>query len=101
MFQFLSSKLWRNWASRIMYNVLIRRKALKEIAKLPKKSQISVSKAIKALAENPFPRGYKKLIGTFRVYRIRIGDCRVIYDIIEEELIIDIVRVRHRKDVYR
>ncbi len=45
-----------------MYKIHIRRKALKEIAKLPQKQQISVSLAIKKLAEDPYPRGYKKLV---------------------------------------
>lgn len=63
-----------------MYKILIRRKALKEIARLSRKTQITVSKAIYVLAEYPFPRGCKNLVGTNRAYRIRIGDYRVIYD---------------------
>lgn len=83
------------------YKISIRSKALKELSKLPKKQQIAISRAIKALSENPLPHGYKKLRGAFDAYRIRIGDYRVIYSILDDQLIIDVIRIRHRKDVYR
>ena len=57
--------------------------------------------AIKALALNPHPHGYKKLIGENITYRIRIGNYRVIYDLYDTKLYIEIIRIRHRKDAYR
>ncbi len=48
-----------------------------------------------------YPHGIKKLAGSERSYRICIGDYRVVYEVVENKLIIEIVRVRHRKDVYR
>jgi len=57
--------------------------------------------AVTDLSNDPYPSGVKKLIGSERSYRIRIGDYRVVYEIIENKLILEIVRVRHRKDVYR
>jgi len=83
------------------YRISIRSKALKELAKLPQKQQVAISKAIKNLADDPFPHGHKKLQGNLNGYRIRVGDYRVIYDVVKDELIIDVIRIRHRKDVYR
>ncbi len=57
--------------------------------------------AVSDLANDPFPHGVKKLVGSELSYRIRIGDYRVVYEVFENKLIIEIVRVRHRKDVYR
>ena len=58
-----------------------------------------LKKAIYNLQEDPRPMGYKQLKGR-NAYRIRIADYRVIYEIIDQELIIDIVDLGHRKDVY-
>lgn len=60
-----------------------------------------VVEAVSDLATNPYPPGVKKLVGSEQSYRIRIGDYRVVYEVIENRLVIEIVRVRHRKDVYR
>ena len=57
--------------------------------------------AINGLAENPRPLGVKKLVGFERTYRIRVGDYCILYDIFEKKLIIEIIRIRHRKDVYK
>ena len=53
------------------------------------------------LAHEPLPHGSQKLSGSERTYRIRVGDYRVIYEVCTELRIIEIQRVRHRKDVYR
>ncbi len=55
--------------------------------------------AIAELAFEPRPRGYKKLKGRSG-YRIRVGDYRIIYEIIDKELIIDVIAIGHRKDIY-
>ncbi|MCX6879720.1 MAG: type II toxin-antitoxin system RelE/ParE family toxin [Verrucomicrobia bacterium] len=57
--------------------------------------------AIEALANDPRPVGCKKLVGSEHTYRIRVGDYRVVYDIKREELVVFVIRVRHRRDVYR
>lgn len=62
---------------------------------------VKVVAAVSDLANDPFPHGVKKLVGSEYTYRIRIGDYRVVYEVFENKLIIEIVRVRHRKDVYR
>lgn len=69
--------------------------------KIPEREKLLISNSIKSLAENPHPVGHKKLVGSDATYRIRIGNYRVIYDIIDQELVVMVVRVKHRKDVYR
>lgn len=84
-----------------MYNITIKKSALKELKKVPQKEQILISKAIKELANDPHPHGHKKLVGADITFRIRIRDYRVIYNVYDQELSIDVIRVKHRKDVYR
>ena len=56
---------------------------------------------VEQLATDPYPVGMRKLAGSKRSYRVRVGVYRVIYTIEAAELVIEIVRVGHRKDVYR
>lgn len=57
--------------------------------------------AIESLADDPMPKGCKKLVGSDHSYRIRVGDYRIVYDIQKARLLIHVIRVRHRRDVYR
>ncbi len=57
--------------------------------------------AVKALAEDPHPHGCTKMQGSDCAYRIRIGDYRVIYEVYEHRVVIEVVRVSHRREVYR
>lgn len=85
-----------------MYEVIVDRPAEKDIEKPPKIVVKKIIKALTKLATDPKPIGVKKLSGINEdLYRIRLGDYRIIYAI-KEGLKIDNVRtVRHRKDVYR
>ncbi|HLA87642.1 MAG TPA: type II toxin-antitoxin system RelE/ParE family toxin [Anaerolineales bacterium] len=83
------------------YRIEWKNSAYKELQKLPRQMITRIIAAVAGLSNDPYPSGVKKLIGSERSYRIRVGDYRVIYEIIENKLIIEIVRVRHRKDVYR
>ena len=83
------------------YRIEWKNSAYKELQKLPRPMIVKVVAAISDLSNDPYPSGVKKLIGSERSYRIRVGDYRVIYEIVEDKLIMEIVRVRHRKDVYR
>jgi len=84
-----------------MYKVVIGRSAEKDLAKLSKKVLLPISNAIDALEENPRPAGCKKLKGaTENLWRIRVGDYRIIYAIADEVQIVDVRKVGHRKDVY-
>lgn len=77
-----------------MYAVVISRSAEKDLNQLPKKVLISISRSIDALEENPRPPGCKKLKGTDEnIWRIRIGDYRVIYAIADEIKIVDVRKV--------
>jgi len=82
------------------YRVEIKRSAAKEIAKLPASVLPRVIRKIEALQDDPRPQGCNKLSGDEK-YRIRVGDYRILYSIEEEVLIVYVVRVRYRKEVYR
>ena len=82
------------------YRISWKRSAQKELRKLPQQEIQRILQAVEALADEPYPSGVRKLVGSEQSYRIRIGDYRVVYTIAAAKLIIEIVRVRHRKDVY-
>jgi mRNA interferase RelE/StbE len=82
------------------YTVLIERYAQKQIMKLGKKAIPIIKAAIAGLADNPRPFGYKKLKGE-EAYRIRIGDYRIIYEINDDIILVTVVSVGHRKDIYK
>ena len=82
------------------YQIIIERSASKEIEKINRADQILITQSILLLAENPRPNGCKKLKGR-DAWRIRIGDYRVIYEIQDDILVITIVKVGHRQDVYK
>ena len=75
--------------------------AKKELRKIDKSQIVKILDEVEKLSSNPYPQNHKKLLGTENIYRIRIGDYRVVYSIDNGELIIQIIRVRHRKDVYK
>ena len=84
-----------------MYLISISHSAERDIEQLPVIIVKRIGKAIDKLPEQPRPPGCKKLKGSNEnLWRIRIGDYRVIYLIADEIQIIDVRRVRHRKDVY-
>lgn len=83
------------------YNVIIKASAKKELAALPKPVVSRMVAVIEALAVEPRPNGVRKLTGTNNIYRVRVADYRVVYRIEDDTLIIEVVRVAHRKEVYR
>ena len=74
--------------------------AERSLRRLPKDIRIRLLAKIGGLAENPWPAGVKKLEG-FDAYRVRVGDCRVIYRIDGGRLVVLVLDVGHRKDIYR
>ena len=82
------------------YSLEVRKSAAKELAALPKRDCRRVVEKIQALALSPRPQGSEKLSGDDK-YRIRHGDYRVLYDVDDEEKRVTIVRVAHRREVYR
>jgi mRNA interferase RelE/StbE len=73
----------------------------KDLRKLPSAAVDKIIEAVESLAENPFPHGVEKLSGSEHAYRIRLGDYRIVYEVVAESKLVEIQRVRHRKDVYR
>jgi len=73
----------------------------KDLRRLPSATVDRVIVAVEALAEVPFPHGVEKLSGSEHAYRIRVGDYRVIYEVVASQKLVEVQRVRHRKDVYR
>ena len=81
------------------YKVLLKKSAAKELEKVPEKDRKKVIKNIRDLSLDPRPQGVKKLSGQEK-YRIRQGNYRILYQIVDEELIIYVVGVGHRKDIF-
>jgi mRNA interferase RelE/StbE len=83
------------------YRIEIKPSASKELEKLPRQIIPRIVAAIRELARDPHSQGVKKLTGFENTYRIRVGDYRILYNIYEDRLVIEIIRVRHRKEAYR
>ena len=83
------------------YRIEWKPSALRELKKLDRQAIPRIVRAIENLAKDPFQQGIKKLMGSEHTYRMRVGDYRVIYEVFSGRLIIEVIRVRHRKDVYR
>ena len=85
-----------------VYQVVIGKLATKELKKLPKKEVQRIFPKIKNLSTQPRPEGCKKLKSqTEDLWRIRVGDYRVIYEVFDALVLVEVQRVAHRKDVYR
>ncbi len=82
------------------YNVFLKRSAQKELEALPKSYLVAIAKIISALANEPRPQGSEKLSGDEK-YRIRKGPYRIVYSIHDYQLTIWVVKIAHRKEVYR
>jgi mRNA interferase RelE/StbE len=83
------------------YSVIWEPKATKELKRLPKPEIARILKAVAQLAHNPYPVGSLKLSGEESSYRIRQGNYRIIYTIENHQLLVAVVRVGHRREVYR
>ena len=84
----------------VRYTIVLSKSAEKTLDKFSDNIANPLIKAISDLETNPKPIGYKKLKGR-EGFRIRIGNYRVIYHVFESELIIDVITIGHRKDVYK
>ena len=83
------------------FSIRWRASTKKDIRSLPPQEVARVIEAVGHLAAEPLPHGSQKLSGSERTYRIRVGDYRVVYEVLTESRVVEIQRVRHRKDVYR
>lgn len=82
-----------------MYKIELTRAAHRDLAALPKDVLKRVDAKLQSLAVNPYPHGNKKLEDN--LYRLRVGDYRIIYQVEAARIVIVIIRARHRREVYR
>lgn len=84
------------------YSVLIKTSAARELAAVePRALRARVVARIQALARSPRPRGSQKLAGEAERYRIRQGAYRIVYSVDDEQRIVEVVKIGHRREVYR
>ena len=83
------------------YTVTFARSARKELERLSADVVGRIFPRVEALAQNPRPLGCRRLRGFENLWRIRTGDYRVIYQVFDDEMVVDIVAVRHRSQAYR
>jgi mRNA interferase RelE/StbE len=84
-----------------MHKVELKKSPEKFIRQLSRKIQFQLIDALEGLSKDPRPAGVKKLAGMDNLYRIRCGDYRVVYTIQDKKLLILVVRIAHRKEVYK
>ena len=84
----------------VLYRIVISKQVRKDFKRIPKEQSRRILSAIQELSESPRPPGCKKLKGD-ELYRIRVGIYRVVFEIRDSQLIVIVVRVGHRKKIYR
>ncbi len=82
------------------YRVVFRKSITRDMRRIPNRDLRRILDAIDALSEDPRPPGVEKLSGQER-YRVRKGDYRIIYEVKDDQVIVVVVKIGHRKDVYR
>ncbi len=83
------------------YQIEFTRGAIKQLKKIPTNIRERIDLKIQELAIEPCPDGVKKLESELSLYRIRVGDYRVVYQIQDNILLITVVKIKHRSDAYR
>ena len=83
------------------YHIDVSATAEKQLKKLPRAVQIRIVTKIMQLADDPYPSGCRKLTGFDDAFRVRVGTYRVIYSVHQATIVIVILKIGHRKDVYR
>ncbi len=85
----------------VSYRIIWRNSASKELYGLERKIICKIISKVEELAVEPFPYGIKKLKGTKHTYRLRIEQYRIIYSVISKVLVVEVIHVGHRKDIYK
>ena len=83
------------------YAVFLKPAALRELRKLPEDIRRRVAARFDALVGDPRPAGVERLQGEADLYRVRVGDYRIVYQVESKALVVLVVRIGHRRDVYR
>lgn len=81
--------------------VELSKRAQRELRKLSSDLQERIISCLEALAENPRPHGAEKLAAEENAYRVRVGDYRILYEVRDVVLVVIVMRIGHRRDVYR
>lgn len=81
------------------YNVTLNKRAIKALEKINEPYYSNIKEAIYQLADEPRPKGHKKLKGRDG-YRIRVAEYRIIYDIFDDVLVVNVIDLGHRNDIY-
>ena len=82
------------------YRIVIKKSAAKEIERIQEKDRTRIVEKIRSLSGDPHPPGSKKLSRQEK-YRIRQGSYRILYQVINDELVINVVKAGHRRDIYK
>jgi mRNA interferase RelE/StbE len=83
------------------YEVKLARRAARSLASLERREQLRIRAALDLLADNPRPPNCVAIQGEDSVYRVRVGNYRIIYEVLDSVLLVHIVRIGHRREVYR
>lgn len=83
------------------YRIVFKPSAQRAFFALPKDVQKRIDKRLLSLQDNPRPAGIKALTGEPGVYRLRIGDYRVLYEIHDDQVLVLVLRIGHRREIYR
>ncbi len=84
-----------------MYEVYLERTAERDLKALPIQNFHPIISRIKTLTDNPRPTGCRKIAGSRNAWRIRVGNYRIVYEIDDRAKVVRVMRVRHRREVYR
>ncbi|MCK7543600.1 type II toxin-antitoxin system RelE/ParE family toxin [Marinobacter bryozoorum] len=82
------------------YRLVFRKSVSKDLRSIANQDVARILKRMKALEDDPRPPGSEKLSGLER-YRVRQGNYRIVYEVIDDQLVVIVVRIGHRKDVYK
>ncbi len=83
------------------FTIIYQPSAESALRKLPRETQVRITRKIATLANDPHPPGSEKLSAPVDLWRIRVGDYRVIYTIRAKQLLVLVLKIGHRRDVYR
>jgi mRNA interferase RelE/StbE len=85
----------------VAYTVELSNRAKRDLAALSADLQTRIVTALRKLEGNPRPSGIEKMKGEENAYRLRVGDYRVLYEVHDKRLLVLVVKIRHRREVYR
>ncbi|HOJ03476.1 MAG TPA: type II toxin-antitoxin system RelE/ParE family toxin [Bacteroidota bacterium] len=83
------------------YTIELRPAAIRDLRDLPQGILRRITGKIDSLADNPRPPGVEKLTGSENSYRVRVGDYRILYQILDNIVLVIVVKIRHRREAYR